>query len=136
MKTYKVVLFLIINLFIVVLACSSAFAQSVVVPPEAVSSSLQVLLERGGILGAVCILEGVAIFLLFKDLKQQHEKTLEWAVKATDVLATAMVGAQKAEGTLLRAIEQLAKNESVIKQAELVLAAAAAKGSGGSRDQT
>lgn len=136
MQTSKAFIFFLVNLLVVVLVTSSAFAQPAP-GPEVVTSSTQILLERGGILGAVAVLEGLAIFLLFKDLKQQHEKTLEWAVKATDVLATAMAGAQKSEATQVRAMEQLAKNEAALAKNEAALARVAErmdnKGSGGTR---
>lgn len=127
-------LFLIINMLLVVLLTTAAQAQP---DPDVVTKSTDLLLERG-VLGLFVFLEGVVIFLLFKDLKQQHEKTLEWAVKATEVLATAMAGAQRSEGNQVRALEQLTKNEAALARNEAVLSRVAErldnnKGSGGSR---
>ena len=141
--TSKAWLFLLVNLLVVVIATGTASAQPTEMATVAATSS-QMLMERG-VLGIVTVLEGVVIFLLFKDLKQQHEKTLEWAVKATDVLATAMAGAQKAEGVSVKAVEQLIKNDMAIARNEAMLQKNEAtlqrivdkldsRGSGGSRD--
>lgn len=130
MQTSKAWLLLLFNIFAAVALTSTAHAQDVVPVAQTASNAL---LERG-VLGIFVVLEGIVIFLLFKDLKQQHEKTLEWAVKATEVLATAMAGAQKSEATQLKVLEQLVKNETTLSRAEHLLSRVAEKlGSGGSR---
>jgi hypothetical protein len=108
------------------------------VPAEPITNATNQLIDQGA-WGALVVLEGIAIFLLFKDLKSQHEQTLAWAVKATDVLATTMQGAQKTEAALQRTAEQLAKYEATTAKYEATLAGLVRilerfeRGSGGSR---
>lgn len=101
------------------------------VPVDATANAANQLIDQGA-WGALVVLEGIAIFLLFKDLKNQHTQTLAWAVKATDVLATTMQGAQKTEAALQKAVEQLSKNEATMQTLVRILERFE-RGSGGSR---
>lgn len=67
-----------------------------------------------GVVGALCVLEGIVIAFLFRELKDSQSKTTDWAVKATEMLATALSSSQKSEQAVTKATEQLAKNDTLL----------------------
>jgi hypothetical protein len=103
--------------FILMLTVAFLYAAVAHAQATEATGAVQTVLQQGA-WGGLVILEGLAILLLFRDLKIQHGQTLEWAVKATDVLATTMSHAGKTEASLARVLEQVTKSDAIHARVE------------------
>lgn len=73
--------------------------------PEQTKSAYDQMLDKG-ILGVLALVQMAVIAQLFKELKTNQKAVLDWAVKATE-------GSTRMEVALVKATEQLAKNEAL-----------------------